>query len=66
VIVDTSLDADDPAALAAARERWARFDSAKRIAFLPRGVATLPGPELAQGAALIREQLHPRSQAPGP
>jgi ABC-type Fe3+-hydroxamate transport system substrate-binding protein len=68
ILLDSSLPDASPAELERARARWRRFRWVRRVEFLPRGQATLPGAELARAAALIRDRLHPElgARAGGP
>jgi ABC-type Fe3+-hydroxamate transport system substrate-binding protein len=59
VLIDSTQSSQGPEAQAAARAYWARFPWAKRVELVPPGVATLPGPELARGAELLRAHIHP-------
>lgn len=42
-----------------ARARWLRFAWIKRVEFLPQGILTLPGPDLAEATAQLRESIRP-------
>lgn len=58
VLVDTTSVAEgsaDPPA----RSRWERFQWVGRVELIPQGVVTLPGPELAEAARLLRRRIHP-------
>ncbi len=63
LVLDASLGERDPATLEAARRRWQRLGGAGRVAFLPRGATTLPGPDLVRGAERIRDALAGREPA---
>lgn len=58
VLVDTTSvvegAADQPA-----RSRWERFQWVGRVELIPQGVVTLPGPELAEAARLLKRRIHP-------
>ena len=43
----------------AARGYWQRYRWIRRLAFLPQGILTLPGPDLAQATTQLREAIHP-------
>jgi iron complex transport system substrate-binding protein len=60
VIVDTVIDADaGPEARRSVEAYWLRFGWVRRVEAFPPGLATLPGPELADGARLLATLLHP-------
>ncbi len=65
LILDTFLD---PASGAQAehevRRYWQRFGWVHRVEPLPPGVATLPAPNLTEGARLLRARIHPEVQLP--
>ena len=56
VLVDTTRAADEAGA---ARGYWQRYRWIRRLAFLPQGILTLPGPDLAQATTQLREAIHP-------
>lgn len=60
VLLDTTFDPTD---MAGARERaqahWSRFAWVRRVEVLPQGILTLPGPDLAEAALLLRARIRP-------
>ncbi len=60
VLLDTTFDAERmDGASAEARARWQRYAWVKRVEVLPQGILTLPGPDLADAARLLRERIRP-------
>ncbi|MCP4007150.1 MAG: ABC transporter substrate-binding protein [bacterium] len=59
LLIDSTVPDLDPARMAEARAHWARFNWIGRVEFIAPGVATVPGTDLAEGARLLREQIHP-------
>ena len=60
VILDTVIDPDAGAdARRAVEAYWQRFGWVRRVEAFPAGLATLPGPELADGASLLAARIHP-------
>ena len=65
LILDTFLDpAGGAQAEAEVRRYWQRFGWVRRVEPLPPGVATLPAPNLTEGARLLRARIHPEVQLP--
>ncbi len=59
VILDTAVDPESAeAGRAEAIRFWGRFAWSGRIEAIPRGLLTLPGPELGEAARLLRARLH--------
>ena len=60
VLLDTTFDSAD---MAGAQERahahWSRFAWVRRVEVLPQGILTLPGPDLAEAALLLRARIRP-------
>ena len=56
VLIDTTRAAGEDDA---ARRHWQRHPWVKRVAVLPQGILTLPGPDLAEAAQMLRESLQP-------
>ena len=60
VLLDTTFD---PGEMASAGERsrahWSRFAWVRRVEVLPQGLLTLPGPDLAEAARLLRARIRP-------
>ena len=67
LILDSVYDADaGPAARREVVEFWRRFAWVQRVEAFPPGMATLPGPELVEGARALAARLHPSTRrAPG-
>lgn len=60
LVIDASAaGADTHDAVRAAREHWRRYAWIRRVEALPADVATLPGPDLADGARALLALLHP-------
>jgi iron complex transport system substrate-binding protein len=60
VILDTVIDPDaGPEARRVVEAYWKRFGWVRRVEAFPAGLATLPGPELAEGARLLAAHIHP-------
>ena len=64
VLLDASL-APGRGDTAAVRAAWQRFGWVRRVEFLPFGPATRAGADLAEGAAQIRDAIHPELARPG-
>jgi iron complex transport system substrate-binding protein len=66
VILDTAAEPErGEAGVREARAFWSRFAWAKRVEVIPRGVLTLPSPDLPKAAWMLRTRLHP-DPTPGP
>jgi ABC-type Fe3+-hydroxamate transport system substrate-binding protein len=60
VLIDsTQGQAIEPEAEREARAYWSRYSFARRVELVPRGVATQPGAQLAEGARILRAHVHP-------
>jgi iron complex transport system substrate-binding protein len=57
VLVDSTQASVGAEAEREARAYWERFTFVKRVELVPPGVATLPGTQLARGAALLRDRI---------
>ncbi len=65
LILDTFMDPDQgEAAEEKVRRYWRRFGWVRRVEPFPPGVATLPAPNLAEGARLLRSRIHPEIETP--
>lgn len=59
IILDTCLDSTGGVqAEEEVRAYWQRFGWVRRVEPFPAGAATLPGPNLSQGARLLRDRIH--------
>jgi ABC-type Fe3+-hydroxamate transport system substrate-binding protein len=63
VLLDTTVEVVDDAALAAARAHWARLPIDARVELLPAGDVTMPGPGLAQAARQLGRRIRGKPSA---
>ena len=66
LILDTLYDPEaGPAAPEQVVAYWRRFGWVRRVEPFPPGMATLPGPELVEGARELAARIHPTRPEPG-
>jgi ABC-type Fe3+-hydroxamate transport system substrate-binding protein len=60
VLIDSTAEPSASVdAAGSARRYWGRFNWVGRVEALPSGLATLPGPDLADGARALLARIHP-------
>jgi len=60
ILIDTTRPAGAAGEAEQARAHWKRFRWIQRVEFLPQGILTLPGPDLAEATAQLRQAVQPR------
>ncbi len=63
VLLDSTVEAVDDAAIAGARAHWGRTPLRARVELLPAGEVTMPGPGLARAARELADRIRGRPRA---